>query len=202
MLEDEEVYVKPPDWWFDPIPKGHVFKPKKAIYGTKQAARRWHTKISTWMEDNGYPAVKSEKTIFMKRAGDDFINHGLFIDDIMTAPTKKALINEFIAKYSKDFEITGGRLMEKCIGLSVEPNASGIAVHLDQYIKEAIDQHESFVKKSLRPKFTPMQPGNNPSASDSPITPVPRLQTHYRSMVAILQFAATWARFDIAYAVS
>ena len=138
----------------------------------------------------------------MKRAGDDFINHGLFIDDIMTAPTKKALINEFIAKYSKDFEITGGRLMEKCIGLSVEPNASGIAVHLDQYIKEAIDQHESFVKKSLRPKFTPMQPGNNPSASDSPITPVPRLQTHYRSMVAILQFAATWARFDIAYAVS
>jgi hypothetical protein len=25
MLEDEEVYVKLPDWWFEPIPEGHVF---------------------------------------------------------------------------------------------------------------------------------------------------------------------------------
>ena len=202
MLEDEEVYVKPPDWWFDPIPEGHVFKLKKAIYGTKQAARRWHTKISSWMEANGYPAVNSEKTIFMKRAGDDFIIHGLFVDDIMTAPTKKALMDEFIEKYSRDFEITGGRLMEKFIGLSVEQDSSGIALHLDQYIKDAIEQHESFIKKSLRPKFTPMQPGNTLSASDSPITPDPRLQTHYRSMVATLQFAATWVRFDISFAVS
>jgi hypothetical protein len=45
MLEDEEVDVKPPGWWFYPVPEGHVFKLKKAIYCTKQAARRWHTKI-------------------------------------------------------------------------------------------------------------------------------------------------------------
>jgi len=34
------------------------------------------------MEANGYPAVNSEKTIFMKRVKDDFIIHGLFVDDI------------------------------------------------------------------------------------------------------------------------
>ena len=39
MADDEDVYVQPPDWWFDPIPEGHVFRLKKAIYGTKQAAR-------------------------------------------------------------------------------------------------------------------------------------------------------------------
>jgi hypothetical protein len=190
MLEDEEVYVKSRDWWVDSIREGHVFKLKKAIYGTKQAARLWHTKISTWMEYNRYPAVNCEKTILMKRAEDSFIIHGLFVDDIMTTPTKRALMDEFIEIFSKDFEITGGRLMEKFIGLSVEQDASCIAVHLDQYIKDAIEQHESFVKKSLRPKFTLMQPGNTLSDSDSPITPDPRLQTHYRSMVATLQFAA------------
>jgi hypothetical protein len=42
----------------------------------------------------------------------------------------------------------------------------------------------------------------NLSASDSPITQDPRLQTHYRSMVATHQFAATWIRFNIAYAAS
>ena len=49
------------------VPEGHVLPLLKAVYGTVQAARRWHTKISTWMEDNNYRAVNSEKTIFMIR---------------------------------------------------------------------------------------------------------------------------------------
>ena len=52
MGDDEDLYVEPPDWWFDPIPEGYVFPLKKAIYGTKQAARRWRTNISTWMESH------------------------------------------------------------------------------------------------------------------------------------------------------
>jgi hypothetical protein len=59
-------------------------------------------------ENNGFPAVNIEKTIFMERAGDDFIIHELFIDDIKTAPTKNALMDEFLEKYSKDSEIMGG----------------------------------------------------------------------------------------------
>jgi hypothetical protein len=61
-----------------------MFRLEKAIYGTQQAACTWHTRISTWMEQNGYPAVQSEKMIFMKRTGDDFIIHGLFVYDIST----------------------------------------------------------------------------------------------------------------------
>ena len=56
-----------------------MFQLKKANYGTKQleAARRCRTKISSWMEENGYPPVNSEKIIFMKRTSEDFIIHGL-----------------------------------------------------------------------------------------------------------------------------
>ncbi len=57
------------------------------MYGTKQAARRGHIRILDWMEQNGYPAVNSEKTIFMKRQGSDFIMHSLFVDDMMHVPT-------------------------------------------------------------------------------------------------------------------
>ncbi len=48
--------------------------------------RKWHTHISTWMEQNGingYWAVNSKKTIFMKCKGDEYIIHGLFVDDMM-----------------------------------------------------------------------------------------------------------------------
>jgi hypothetical protein len=47
----------------------------KSTYGTRQAARQWHVKISTWMEEQGYNPVNSEKTIFMKKLGDDWIMH-------------------------------------------------------------------------------------------------------------------------------
>jgi hypothetical protein len=65
------------------------------------------------VEKSGYPAVKIEKTIFMKRQGDDFIIHGLFVDDVMQVPTCDSLKHwqEFIDKYTKDFDIIGGCLM-------------------------------------------------------------------------------------------
>jgi hypothetical protein len=74
---EDDVYVQPLEWWLDPIQEEYVFRLKKAIYWTEQAARRWHTRIwtscRTWMGENGYPAVNSEKAIFMarKQIGDD-----------------------------------------------------------------------------------------------------------------------------------
>ena len=107
MEEDEKVYIRPPDWWPEPIPEGHVLLLLKSMYGTKQAARRWHIRISDWMEQNGYPAVNSEKTIFMKRQDSDSLIHCLFVDDMMHVPTCDKLLDEFLQLYQKDFEITG-----------------------------------------------------------------------------------------------
>ena len=65
-MGDDVVYLRPPDWWPEPIPEGHVLLLVKSIYGTKQAARKWYIHISDWMIRNGYLAVNSEKTIFKK----------------------------------------------------------------------------------------------------------------------------------------
>ena len=200
--EDEPIYIRAPDWWFEPVQEGSMLQLMKAVYGTVQAARRWHTKISTWMENNDYAPVNSEKTIFMKRVGEDFIIHGIFVDDMKHVPTAKYLLDEFLEKYTRDFEITGGhQLMESFIGLEVEQSDSKISLHLDSYIQETIGVYKEYVKKMLRPKLTPMQPGNILKPDDAPTTPDKKRQTFYRSMVARLQFAATWVRFDISYTV-
>jgi hypothetical protein len=68
-MGDDVVYERPPDWCPEPVPEGYVLLLLKSIYGTRQAARKWHEHISSWMERNGYAAVNSEKTIFMKRSG-------------------------------------------------------------------------------------------------------------------------------------
>ena len=63
------------------------------------------------MEQNGYPA-DSEKTIFMKRQGSNFIMHGLFVDDMMHVLTYDKLRDEFLELYQRYFQvdITGGGL--------------------------------------------------------------------------------------------
>ena len=55
---------------------------------------------------NRYSAVNSEKTIFMKRTGDEYFIYGMFVDDMMQIYSCDALKDEFVALYKKDFEIT------------------------------------------------------------------------------------------------
>ena len=51
------------------------------------------------MSDNGYHAVNNEETIFMKREGDDWIMHGLYVDDMQHSSTSQRLKNEFMTLY-------------------------------------------------------------------------------------------------------
>ena len=38
MNEGEKVYIRPPDWWPEPIPEDHVLLLLKSMYETKQVA--------------------------------------------------------------------------------------------------------------------------------------------------------------------
>jgi hypothetical protein len=72
------------------------------------------------MENNGYEAMNSEKTIFMKREGAEYIIHGLFVDDMMHICSCDAMKDEFLALYKKEFEIACGSKMETFLGMVVE----------------------------------------------------------------------------------
>jgi hypothetical protein len=88
-IGDECFYICAPDWWPERVPEGHALLLMKSMYGTRQAARQWHVQISTWIEDHGYAAVNSHKTIFMKHENGDWIMHGLFVDDMVYASTSE-----------------------------------------------------------------------------------------------------------------
>ena len=130
-ISDELLYIRPPDWWPALIPEGHVLQLMKRMYGTRQAARQWHVKISTWMEHQGYHPVNSEKTIFMKRIGDDWIMHGLYVDDMIHMSTSEEMKQQFIHEYTRDFEITLEATMTSFLGLEIEQGTNGIDLHLD-----------------------------------------------------------------------
>ncbi len=100
-------------------------------------------------EKKGYPAIKSEKTIIMKREGEHFIIHGLFVDDMMHTTASTKLKDEFLRKYSKDFNITGGGLMKTFLGIEVEQDNKTIKLYLDHYVQEMLTKYKDYIKKLL-----------------------------------------------------
>ncbi len=62
----------------------------------------------------------------MKREGKHFIIHGLFVDDMIYIATNNKLKNEFMEKYSRDFNITGGGLMKTFLGMEIEQSNRSI----------------------------------------------------------------------------
>ena len=176
---EEKIYICAPDWWPEPVPEGQALMLMKSMYGTRQAARQWHVRISTWMESHGYLAVNSEKTMFMKRKGKEWIVHGLFVDDMAHASTCPKLKKRFIHEYKKDVDITEEGIMSTFLGMEVEQSKDSIKLHLDTYIQETLDEYKSIFKKFLKPKSVPMQPGVMLDNQDCPETPDQREQKVY-----------------------
>ncbi len=83
--------------------------------------------------------MNSEKTIFMKLKGAEYIILGLFMEKSDVSRRKKgygyiyscdAMKDELLALYKKDFEITGGSKMETFLGTVVEQKDKCIKIHL------------------------------------------------------------------------
>ena len=144
------------------------------------------------MEEHGYTAGNSEKTIFTKDVEAEWIMHGLFVDDMIHAATKDKLRDQFISEYREDFDITLEDVMSSFLGMEIENNKENLAIHLDTYIQETLSEYKAAVTKFLKPKQVPMQPGIMLELEDCPESPDPVRQKIFRSFTAKLQFAATW----------
>ena len=168
---EEELYIYPPDWWPEPFEPGNALLLKNSIYGLKQAARCWHTRVSTWMIENDYLPVNEEKTIFRKQEGSDYIIHGLYVDDIKSVPSCPRLMKEFDEKYALEFESTESTLVETYLGLQMEQLPGRIDLHLDNYVQELLSDYKQWIKKPLGLRRIPMQPGIVLSGDDVPDSP-------------------------------
>ena len=69
--------------------------------------------------------------------------------------------------------------METFLGMQVEQSEDEIRLHLDNYIRETLDDYKAHTKKTLHPKRTPIQPGLVLTKEDCPILSDPKRQKFY-----------------------
>nr|GEZ34544.1 putative ribonuclease H-like domain-containing protein [Tanacetum cinerariifolium] len=69
----EEVYVCQPLGFEDPHFPNKVYKVEKTLYGIHQAPRAWYETLSTYLLEIGFRRGTTDKTLFIKKASDDFL---------------------------------------------------------------------------------------------------------------------------------
>ena len=132
-----------------------------------------------------YDAVTNAKgilhiRIFMKHVGDEWIMHGLCVDDMFHTATSDELRNQFISEYREDFDITLEDVMSTFLGMEIEHNKENLAIHLDTYIHETLAEYKAAVTKFLKQKQVQMHPGVMLELEDCRESPDPVRQKIFR----------------------
>ena len=74
---------------------------------------------------------------------------------MMHISTSTKLKEKFMSKYSKDFKITGGRLMKSFLGMQVEQGNKKIKLHLDHYDMIMSKKCSQSTRTTSRSRFVP-----------------------------------------------
>ncbi len=62
--------------------------------------------------------------------------------------------------------------MKSFLGMQVDQGDNKIKLHLDHYVQEMLTECKDYIKKSLRPKRVPMNPGVVLRPEDCPAIPM------------------------------
>jgi hypothetical protein len=64
----------------------------------------------------------------------------------MHIATNNKLKNEFMEKYSGDFNITGGGFMKMFLVMEIKQSNRLIKLHIDHYVSEMLNEYKGYIK--------------------------------------------------------
>ena len=137
----EEVYVKQPPGFEDPLHPDFVFKLNRALYGLKQAPRAWYERLSKFLVETGFSMGKADKTLFVKHQGKDLILVQIYVDDIIFGSTNNLLCDEFAKSMSQEFEMSQMGELSFILGLQIKQREDGIFISQEKYAKEVVKKY-------------------------------------------------------------
>nr|GEZ38482.1 hypothetical protein [Tanacetum cinerariifolium] len=189
----EDVYVCQPEGFIDADHPSHVFKLKKALYGSKQAPRAWYDGLSTFLLQNHFFKGTTDPTLFIRRFVDDILVVHVYVDDIIFGFTHPRYTQLFFDLMKSCFEMSMMGEMTFFFGLQVNQSPCGIFLNQSNYVLEIL---KKYGMESCDPVGTPMEIKDKLDL-DQNGTPVDA--TKYHSMIGALMYL-TSSRPDIVHA--
>lgn len=140
-----------------------VQKLHKSIFGLKQAARQWTSKLSSSLIKAGFTQSKNNYSLFVKGKDDNFLTVLVYVDNIILAEPNKNLINNMKQSLHVEFQLKDLGALKYFLGLEIDYNDKGITLTQRLYVLKLLEDVDFL---GCRPHRVPMDPNFQPSKSD------------------------------------
>ncbi|GJT69138.1 retrovirus-related pol polyprotein from transposon TNT 1-94 [Tanacetum coccineum] len=189
----EDVYVCQPEGFISADHPSHVYKLKKALYGSKQAPRAWYDELSKFLLQNHFFKGTIDPTLFIRCFNDDILVVQVYVDDIIFGSTNPRYTQLFSDLMKSRFEMSMMREMTFFLGLQVNQFPYGIFINQSNYVLEILKKYGMETSDSIRTLMEirdKLDLDPNGTLVDA---------TKYRSMIGALMYL-TSSRQDIVHA--
>lgn len=200
---DEEIYMRPPKGVGD----GGFWKLLKAIYGLKQAGRKWKERLHDVLLSLGFKQSHADDCLYILRSNGKIILIVLvYVDDMAVASKNLKRITSFKKNLKSHFDTTNLRKIHYILGLHITWDCANRIIYLNQtaYIDSILKR---FGMTDCHPVITPLTTNQHLLTLQCPTTPIDHEKysqyangLDYLSLVGSLLYA-TQTRPDIQYAV-
>ena len=195
---DEEIYMDQPDGFEDENNSSKKCLLQKALYGTKQAARQWNTKLNEHLENQGFKKTAADPCVLNRVSSTEYSILVIYVDDLMIFCKTKEHIADIKIELKKDFSIKELGDLKYCLGIEIhrKRNEKMIMTNQQAYIRRIAEKFGVQYCKDV----------HTPADSNSKLVKIPDGEVFvpkfpYRELVGALMYVATCTRPDIAHAV-
>ena len=192
----EDLYMSQPEGYVANGKENLVCKLTKSLYGLKQSARAWNTKINEVMLSNGFQQSKADQCLYSKFEHNKWMYVLLYVDDLIAVHEDDDAIRQFGDLIGDHFAVKDLGEISYYLGIQIERDISGNFL-LNQSVKIAALLDE-FNLNDAKGVSTPMEAAYMKAEGESDLLPDNEL---YRKAVGALLYVATTTRPDIAAAI-
>jgi hypothetical protein len=189
---EEEVYVQPPveimpEW------KGKIMRLKKAMYGTRQAARCWWKFFSGKMMEFGFTASELEPLLYYCKKGEDFVVIWLHVDNVFAMGSTQKVLDDLHAAIATEMEVKWSSRVEKLVGININTSPDRIELNQTLLANQIIKDYPRtcYPRRATLPEVA--LETNEEGAVET---------TAYRSTLGSLMYLCSGTRPDLSYSVN
>jgi hypothetical protein len=208
LLPGERIYVRPPRGCENhPRFRGKIMRLKKALYGIRQAPRRWWQKLSDVFAEHGLVRTRVEPCLFVRRADADgpSIKAGTHVDDVLFTSNDKRRFLAWFEKIEKIFKISKKQFIGTAaadymsLQISYDIAKRYLRISMETYMRKAL---ERFGLTKAKSADTPFAPGVKFRQEDMPSEPAVRNVDAAHQMLGVANWIVRLGCHEATFAVS
>ena len=111
----EDIYMKQPKGYIED--SSLVCKPRKYLYGIKQAPRAWYSKMDAFLMSHKFERCKSKCNVYMQKKEGSLLLIVFYVDELLITSRSDAGLRSIRSSLNKSFAMTDLGMLRQFIGL-------------------------------------------------------------------------------------